>query len=1116
MSFSLYLLVFCLSIALQFSACIISLSAMRYVHTSRWVWGTLALAMLLMGVRQIITLLDAWSVSSFSGDLWLSALLELSIAFILCVALGIRLPGLVAFNRGLKTANNEREALVESEEKYRALIESTGAAFVIVDTKGNVTECNETYLKLTGRSGLCDVIGHNTAEWVEGPCGKDFVHDVMPHYADKEIKIYDNLNIRQLDNTVIPVEAHSRATDTPEGIRIMTLVRDISERKAAHVALEDSEEKYRSLIESTGTGYVILDGKGDVIDCNEAYLKMLGRDDIVGHNLSEWVSPRETERFVKREIASHSEKEVRVYESEIVHYPDNVAVPVEVYSKAKYTNEGVSVMALVRDVSDRKAARSALKESEEKYRELIESTGVGYVILDVEGRVIECNPAYSNLIGRGRPDEVVGHNLSEWWLEVEHGFDIPVEMQAHSDFELKLFNLIFRKPDGSPVPVEIYSRGRQTADGLRIVGLVRDVSEREEVRKKLEASEQQASLLFQHSPISTAIFTPDGQLLRANKAHDELWGFVLHEVAPEFNILEDEQTNERIGKDRLAAIFKGQQIELEPFVYRSSELGFANARDNTVLPLFFPLFDGKGKVVSIVQMHIDLTERVAAEQKLSEREALYRALVESTDAGYVVMSVDKRVLDANAEYVRLTGHSDLSEIKGQFTRQWVRGGMGLAAFSQVLEHGGKVDNVRLDYVQPDGTLIPTEISAARVESRGDFKIVALVRDISERLESEGRLRQAQKMDAIGKLTGGVAHDFNNLLAVILGNSELAMAHKLDPSSIDRYLKAILDAAERGADLTHRLLAFSRQTPLAPKVVDINAALENACALLQRLIGEDVDLFLLKNPDIPNCEVDPRELENVIINLANNARDAMPNGGKLTIEANRMVCDHDNKWVDIGELAEGEYVVVSVTDSGTGIAPEILHRVTDPFFTTKDVDKGTGLGLSMAYGFAKQSNGHLSIYSELGEGTTINIVLPSHADEAHEITKNKVGIAPRGNEKILVVEDDPALMKLVRNMLEILGYQVEAAGTVEKGVELYRQHEDFDMLLTDMILPGGRNGRELADELLAIKPTLKVMYMSGYTENAVLHHGRLDEGVVLLQKPFRTVELSTMVRQVLDS
>ncbi|MBV1929234.1 MAG: PAS domain S-box protein [Gammaproteobacteria bacterium] len=787
---------------------------------------------------------------------------------------------------------------------------------------------------------------------------------------------------------------------------------------------------------------------------------------------------------------------------------------------------GLRIPAL-NTLSDRlalaEANQKALVESEEKYRELIDSTGAGYAILDAMANVIECNDTYVKLIGRSSHEEVVGHNLAEWVDETDTGDFIVNEMSQHSGFELRRYDSInFFRPDGSLTPVEIYSRGRQTEDGLRVVGLVRDVSAREEDRKKLEASEGRASLLFDNSPISTAIYAPNGQLIQANKAHDKLWGVVLGDADPNFNILNEPQTNALIGKDKLGAIFKGQNIALEPFVYKVSELIGSSGKvileghEKTVLPMFFPLKDSEGELESIVEMHIDLTERVEAERTLSEREALYKALIDSTNDGYAVLAPDETVIDANAEYVRLTGHSDLSEIKGQISRQWVSGDMGLVELHQLLETGGSASGVRCDYRHPDGTIIPAEVSASVVNSVAGQQVVLLARDISERLESEGRLRQAQKMDAIGKLTGGVAHDFNNLLAVILGNTELALAKKTEPEAISRYLQTILDAAERGADLTHRLLAFSRQTPLAPKVVDINDALENACALLQRLIGEDVDLVLVKAPVITNCEVDPSELENVIINLANNARDAMPSGGKLTIESNSTTCDSHHKLVRSGEVTVGDYVVVSVTDSGTGIAPSILHRVTDPFFTTKDVGKGTGLGLSMAYGFAKQSNGHLTIYSELGEGTIVNILIPAHANVADIKISRGSEAAAKGNEKILLVEDDPALATLVCNILEALGYCVEMADNVEKGIELYRQHADFDLLLTDMILPGGRNGSELAEELKALNPELKIMYMSGYTENAVLHHGRLDEGVVLLQKPFRTADLSATIREVLDS
>ncbi|OUS17118.1 hypothetical protein A9Q88_04605 [Gammaproteobacteria bacterium 50_400_T64] len=762
--------------------------------------------------------------------------------------------------------------------------------------------------------------------------------------------------------------------------------------------------------------------------------------------------------------------------------------------------------------------QKALIESKEKYRALIENTDAGYVINDAEGIVLECNDIYVKLTGRSELGGVVGHNLSEWLVDTPDADYIRDEIRGHEGQQLKKYDdLKYRHPDGNIVPIELFSRGVETEEGLRIVALARDVSDREADRKKLVASEKRANLLFENSPIPISIFAADGHFLRVNKAHDKLWGVEHTEIDPDYTIFNDPQFNELIGRDKLVAIFKGEHVDVEPLTYNASVNASNDGKIKTILPIFFPLFDDKGKVENIVQMHIDYTERVAAEQQLKERESFYRALINSTNDGYALLKPDETVIDANDEYIRLSGHTKLSQIKGRISRQWVKGDMGLAELEKGLASGCPAHGIRCDYLQPDGSVIPAEVSGALVESKDGPLVVILARDISERLDAEERMRQAQKMDAIGQLTGGVAHDFNNLLGVILGNAELAQMKTEAEPYVGRYLDAILNAAERGAELTRRLLAFSRKTPLMPKVVDINATLDNVEKLLQRLIGEDIDLILVNDPLSPSCEVDPNELENVVVNLANNARDAMPNGGKLNIEARTEVCKEDNHWVLEDEMSAGDYVVISVSDSGTGIDPDLLRKVTEPFFTTKDIGKGTGLGLSMAYGFAKQSHGHLSIDSTLGEGTVVKVYLPLYQDGLVENVDAPAPIVEsRGNEKILLVEDDPDLGDLACHMLESQGYRVERAENVEAGIALYRQHGDFDLLLTDMILPGGRNGRDLVDELRRLAPNLKAMYMSGYTDDAIVHDGRLDEGVVLLQKPFTTVGLTTSVRQVLDS
>ena len=820
-------------------------------------------------------------------------------------------------------------------------------------------------------------------------------------------------------------------------------------------------------------------------------------------------------------------------------YPTSVTAELIALSISLLVVVGLSIgLSLVRNLSHRlelsEQNQKALQESELKFKALTEGSDAGFVVLDADGNVLECNETYIKLTGRKVPEEIIGHNLAEWVVNERNEGEVYVsdelakireEQRETSNQRAQQYEgAILVHPDGKRIPIVVLSSAVETPSGLQILALVRDISEREEARKKLEASEKRANLLLDCSPISTAIFSSEGHLLRTNKAHDDLWGVPFGELLVEpdsdleerLNILKDPQSLAILGKDRLEAVFAGERLEIGPLTYRASEFNPAMGRDNFVMVLFFPLLNDSGGVEQVVQMHVDLTERIIIEQKLREREALYRAVIDATNDGFAVLLPDETVVDANDEYVRIVGHKDLSEIKGRISRQWVSEDMGLEELGRLLKEGGKRHGVRIDYKHEDGSIVPAEVSGAVVETDSGPQVVVLARDISERLQVEEKLRQAQKMDAIGKLTGGVAHDFNNLLAVVFGNAELALGNETAEREVGTYLNAILVAAERGADLTHRLLAFSRQTPLAPKVINIDDALDNAHALLQRLIGEDIDLVLIKAKDTPSCEVDPSELESVIVNLANNAREAMPKGGKLIIETDHRICDQDSPMVSAGELAAGEYVVVSISDSGVGIEPDILDKVTEPFFTTKNIAEGAGLGLSMAYGFAKQSNGHLTIYSEPGEGTTIKLYLPAHLENAQELATDIISQVPHGDEKILLVEDDPALNALACHMLEVLEYRVETAGDARTAIELFHRHGDFDMLVTDIMLPGGLNGQELAEQLLSVNPQLKVMFMSGYTENTVLHHGRLDEGVVLLQKPFRILDLGLTVRQVLDA
>ncbi|WP_047307341.1 ATP-binding protein [Rhodopseudomonas palustris] len=389
--------------------------------------------------------------------------------------------------------------------------------------------------------------------------------------------------------------------------------------------------------------------------------------------------------------------------------------------------------------------------------------------------------------------------------------------------------------------------------------------------------------------------------------------------------------------------------------------------------------------------------------------------------------------------------------------------------------------------------------------------VVVFTDVSALKETERRLHQAQKLEAIGQLTGGVAHDFNNMLTVISGTAEILLDELADRPDLVTIAKMIDQAAERGADLTRQLLAFARKQPLQPRNIDVNTVVSNIKQLLRPTIGEHIEIDVRLDPAVDPALIDPSQLSSALLNLAVNARDAMPGGGKLLFETANVSLDADYAEHH-PEVKPGRYVMIAVSDSGAGMAPSVLDKAFEPFFTTKSVGKGTGLGLSMVYGFVKQSNGHIQIYSEQRHGTTVKLYLP-RADSGIDAPPSIIPVEG-GSETILLVEDEELVRNFALAQLRGLGYRTIAAADGAAALAEVGRGTPFDLLLTDIIMPGGLNGRELADAVARIRP-VKVLYTSGYTENAIVHHGRLDPGVLLLSKPFRRADLARLVRAALS-
>jgi signal transduction histidine kinase/CHASE3 domain sensor protein/ActR/RegA family two-component response regulator len=399
------------------------------------------------------------------------------------------------------------------------------------------------------------------------------------------------------------------------------------------------------------------------------------------------------------------------------------------------------------------------------------------------------------------------------------------------------------------------------------------------------------------------------------------------------------------------------------------------------------------------------------------------------------------------------------------------------------------------------------------DGQGNISGAVLVyHDATASRETERQLQQSQKLDAIGKLTGGVAHDFNNMLTVISGNTETLVASLKEQPELQRTARLIDDAAERCAELIQHLLAFARKQPLQPHDVEINAAIADIAKLLRPTLGEQIQIETVLEQGPMTAHIDPSRLANAVLNMAINARDAMPNGGKLLLETHRVVLD-DAYAQSNADVRPGPYVMLAVSDTGTGMAQSVQEKAFEPFFTTKEVGKGSGLGLSMVYGFVKQSGGHIKIYSEEGHGTTIKLYLPP-GEGPGVATATATPQAEGGAETIFIVEDDTLVRNFVTAQLQSLGYKTVAAGDSKAALQMIEAGQEFDLLFTDVVIPGGMSGRELADEIARRRPGVKVLYTSGYTDNAIVHHGKLDDGVMLLTKPYRRNQLAEMIRKAL--
>lgn len=589
-----------------------------------------------------------------------------------------------------------------------------------------------------------------------------------------------------------------------------------------------------------------------------------------------------------------------------------------------------------------------------------------------------------------------------------------------------------------------------------------------------------------------------------------------------------------LGKDdtELFAAESGQMImELDRKVIAAGitqtyeERASANGVSRIFLATKGPYRDAQGQIAGLLGICRDITGRKRAEEEIRQSQQKLRFHFENTPLAVVEWDLDFRVTAWNPSAERIFGYTRQEAI-GQ------RGGFIVPAsfrpqvdrvwqdLIQQRDDGSSTQArfARNDNITKDGHLISCEWYNTPLVDEGGrvLGVASLVQDVTERVALEERLRQSQKMEAVGRLAGGVAHDFNNLLTVILGYSQIVAEGVPKGSRLAESIAQIKSSADRAAGITRQLLAFSRKTVLSPRIINLNDILLNLDSLLRRLIGEDIEVLTVPANDLGSVKADPGQIEQVIMNLALNSRDAMPNGGKLKLETSNVALD-ENHSGNHEPVVPGRYVMLAVSDTGCGMSEETLARIFEPFYTTKEVGKGTGLGLSMVYGIVKQSGGYIWVDSELGRGTAFKIYLPREDQPAEVSGADKRSTTVlRGSETILLVEDDSQLRQLCSSVLTHCGYSVLVAASPEEGIETCKSnHRDISLLVTDVVMPR-MNGRQLAERIQQVCPKVKVLYISGYTNDAIVHYGVLDPGLWFLPKPFTLSALVAKVREVLDA
>ncbi|MDP2124238.1 MAG: PAS domain S-box protein [Parvibaculum sp.] len=767
---------------------------------------------------------------------------------------------------------------------------------------------------------------------------------------------------------------------------------------------------------------------------------------------------------------------------------------------------GLAFATAVRYRAVRRKIEMALRDSETLMRMSGEMARFGSWSLDVASGEMTWSDNVTRMLDMpdGRPLDFAGVMQScepESRERIEQALGRCIGDGIPYDLEIEMVTA-----EGRHIHVRVVARAERDANDrtLRVIGAMQDITELKRVERSLARSEELFRQLANSMPIIIWTAGPDG---RADFVSRNFLEYAGTERADDANRL---WSRAILREDREPTLEKWRVALASGGNYLAE---FRMRRHDGVyrwhLVSAVPIRDPEGKVIKWIGSATDIDDRRRTEREMSDLAARLTMILESISDSFFTLDREWRFTYFNKEAERVLGRSAVDLLGKNI---WEEFPPTPGRVIRNLCEKAVRENVKQStetFYEPLGMWLSV---TAYPSPEG---LAFYFQDVTERRQMQDRLNQSQRLEAVGQLTGGVAHDFNNLLTVIMGNAEILGERLGADSKLHGFAEMTRVAAERGAELTGRLLSFSRQQALEPRHVDLGALIGGIGDMLVRVLGEQIEIETVAAEGLWPAEVDPGQFENAVLNLCINARDAMSEGGRLTIELSNA-CFAEEDAVAAG-IEAGEYVRVGVSDTGTGMSRDVLDRVFEPFFTTKEVGKGSGLGLSMVYGFVKQSGGQVRIYSEPGEGTSIKLYLPRARAAAETfVPAERDGVFPVGAENILLVEDDEFVRDYVYGQLVALGYRVVAVGNGVDAMAALNQSDKFDLLFTDVVMPGGLNGRQLAEQAQARQPDLKVLFTSGYAESAVVHHGRLDRGVQLLSKPYRRSELAIRIRQVLDA